>query len=56
MPQPVAPKPAGARRPNGVGSSRPNTSSAVSGTFTTSAPTCNAITAFGRETAMLNER
>ena len=34
----------------------PNTSSAVSGTFSASAPSCSAITAFGRETAMLKAR
>ena len=50
MPQPSAPS---AGTPIG---SAPNTSSAVSGTLSASEPSCSAITAFGRDTAVLKPR
>ena len=49
MPQPAAPS-------AGTCSGAPNTSSADSGTFSASAPSCSAITIFGRDTAVLKPR
>ena len=56
MPQPGAPCSATASLPQGVSTPPPNTSSAVSGTFNSSAPSCSAITIFGRDTAVLKPR
>ena len=56
MPQPTAPCAATWNVPSGVARSMPNTSIALSGIFSSSAPNCSAITTLGRDTAMLKPR
>ena len=56
MPQPSTPSDGTRSSPSGVGHAMPYTSSADSGTLSASPPSCNTITAFGRETAVLKPR
>jgi hypothetical protein len=56
MPQPSTPSVGTRSSPSGVGSVMPYTSSADSGTFSDKPASCSAITAFGRDTAVLKPR